>query len=294
MRPGPIYRSDEGRERIERLYERGVDSLEVAVDETRVTTRYGETHVLTAGPTGAPPVVVFHGGNVTNPLTLRWFQRLADDYRLIAPDTIGHPGLSAQTRLDPAGAEYAEWVVDALDALGVESAPMVGASYGAGIVLRTAAYAPDRVSKAALVVPAGLASGPLLPLALRIGLPATIYRHWPRRRFLDDVLDAMCSLPPAHVDPLTVETIGAVLRHVDLERRVPGIDRAGQLDGFDAPCYVGAGADDPFFPADRVIPAAREHLPERTRVETLPGERHLLSPGAAEHVEEEIRALLAK
>lgn len=294
MRAGPIYRSEDGREEIEALYERGVRRLSVDVDERRVPTRYGDTHVLEAGPPDAPTVVAFHGGNTVNPLTLAWFRGLADDYRLVAPDLIGHPGLSAQTRLDPASDEYAEWVVDALDALGIGSAPMIGASFGAGVVLSTAAYAPGRVSKAGLIVPAGLARGSILPLALRIGLPALLYRHWSRPGLLDRVLEATCTVPRSEVDPLTAETFAAVFRHVDLERRFPGVGGADELAGFSAPTYVAAGADDPFFPAERVVPTARSYLPDGTRLETLPGERHLLSPAAVDHVEVELRRLLSR
>lgn len=34
-------------------------------------------------------------------MTLAWFTDLVDSYRLIAPDTIGQPGYSAETRFDP-------------------------------------------------------------------------------------------------------------------------------------------------------------------------------------------------
>ena len=94
--------------------------------------------------------------NATNPLTLAWYSGLADEFRLIAPDTIGHPGKSAETRLDPQEEEYGEWVVDLLDAFALQSAPMIGTSYGAGIMLRTAAVAPNRIDRAAMVVPAGI------------------------------------------------------------------------------------------------------------------------------------------
>lgn len=134
-----IYRSPAGRRALEQAYGDALERLGAEVTERYVDTRYGETHVLLAGPASGDPVVVLHGGNATNPMTLAWYESLAGEYRLIAPDTIGKPGFSAETRVDPRGDAYGEWVVDLLDAFDIEAAPMIGTSYGAGIVLRTAA-----------------------------------------------------------------------------------------------------------------------------------------------------------
>ena len=288
---GSIYTSAVGRRVVERCYERGVERLRIDVDDEWVDTRYGETHLLVAGDEAAPPVVVFHGGNATNPLTLAWFEALADDYRLVAPDTIGQPGLSAPTRVDPTGDAYGEWVVDLLDALGLGSVPLVGPSYGAGIALRTAAYAPDRIAAAALVVPAGLTLGSLPRLVVGIGLPTLGYRLTGSRRLLARVLDAICTVPAAELDEVTVDTIGAALRHVELDRAFPTVEPA-ELADFDAPTSLVAARHDPFFPADRVVPTARGTIPSLVRATVLTRERHFPSPAGLEHVRSEVRRLL--
>ena len=74
-----------------------------------VPTRFGESHVLVAGPVDAPAVVVFQGGNVVNPLTLTWFASLADQLRIYAPDTIGQPGKSAGTRVSANDSSLGDW-----------------------------------------------------------------------------------------------------------------------------------------------------------------------------------------
>ncbi|ESP88840.1 alpha/beta fold hydrolase [Candidatus Halobonum tyrrellensis] len=280
------YRSAAGRRELEHLYDDAVDRLGVDVAERRVDTRHGSTHVLLAGAADAPPVVLFHGGNVTNPLTLAWYAGLADDYRLVAPDTPGHPGKSAPTRLDPRGDGYGEWVADLLDAFGVDAAPVVGTSYGAGVALRTAAVAPERVARAALVVPAGFGTGPLLPL-VGVGLPAVCYRLTAHDWFLDRTLAALATDP----DPLVRATVGASLRHARPDRTVPGAD-AADLRGFDAPVALFVATDDPFFPADAVVPRARARLRTLDRVELLDGERHLLSPAAQRRVVASLRTFL--
>lgn len=125
-----------------------------------VGTRFGDTHVLVVGPEDAPPVVFLPGGNFLNPTCLRWFLPLARDHRLYAPDIVGQPGRSAQERPSPKGDGHAWWMEDFLDGLGLRRTPLVGLSYGAGIAVRTMGYAPERVSRAALISPSAVATGP--------------------------------------------------------------------------------------------------------------------------------------
>ena len=290
-----IYRSAAGRRAIERVYESGISALPFDVDSRYVDTRHGRTHVLLAGPVDGRPVVVFHGGNSTNPLSLAWYADLVDEYRIVAPDTIGQPGLSAETRVDPRGDGYGEWVVDLLDAVdlgsgereptGLDSVPMIGTSYGSGIVLRTAAYAPERIDRAALVVPAGFGTGSLVPMA-RIGLPALAYRFVPSAWLLERVLTSMVTATDP--DPLLRETVATSLRHVALEREFPGAE-ADELEEFTAPVTLFAAENDPFFPADAIVPRARALLSTLDRVEVLEDERHIPSPVAQDRVTSIIR-----
>jgi pimeloyl-ACP methyl ester carboxylesterase len=126
-----IYRSPESQAAIEALYDRKVAKLPFPVESRFAETRFGRTHLLLAGPADAPPLVSFHGGNDTNPSTLGWLAPLVNDFRIIAPDTIGHPGRSAPVRLPPGGLSYGTWVADLLDGLELKSAQMMGGSYGA-------------------------------------------------------------------------------------------------------------------------------------------------------------------
>lgn len=275
-----IYRSAVGRRTLAKVYTDAVGQLAIDVEERTVKTRHGDTHVLLAGPVGATPVVIFHGANATNPMTLAWYAGLAEEFRLIAPDTIGQPGLSAEIRVDPHGDGYGEWVVDLLDAFDIQAAPMIGTSHGSGVVLRTAVLAPERIDCAALVVPAGFGTGSLVSM-MRVGLPAILYRFLESEWLLDRVLTAMVTQPDP--DPVVRETIAASLRHVELEREFPGAT-ADELLGFTAPVALFVAADDPFFPPDEVIPRARSRLSTPSKTVILNGEKHILSPAAQEKV----------
>ena len=51
----------------------------------------------------------------------------------------------------PKGDAHAWWIEEVLDGLG--RVPLLGISYGAGVAIRTMGYAPERVSRVALVSP---------------------------------------------------------------------------------------------------------------------------------------------
>ncbi|NLV06191.1 alpha/beta fold hydrolase [Haloarcula rubripromontorii] len=262
--------------------------LDVPVREQWVETCAGRTHVLTAGAPTAPPVVVFQGGNVTNPVTLAWVQGLADEYYLIAPDTPGQPGLSDPHEPD----EYGPWVVDVLNGLDVGQTAMIGISHGGGILLEAAVHAPNRITAAVLVAPAGFGT-PFSPALVRIVILSLLYRALPWRGLLARALAPMFSDPIATVDDVVMETVGQALRTGDLQAAFPGPDDLAALAAFDAPVLVLLGADDPFFPADRIRPKVEQTLPSLVDCFTLAGESHFLSTSGQDRVTDHIRSFLA-
>lgn len=271
------------------LYDRAVaELLDVPVEETRVDTRAGRTHALLAGHSDAPPVRVLEGGNVTTPVTLSWVQGLAEEYRLVAPDTPGEPGKS------PADTprEYGPWVVDVLDALGLEAVAALGASHGAGVLLEAAARAPERVAAAVLVVPAGFGT-PLSPALARVVLPSLAYRLYPREWLLRRALAPVFTDPVERVEGVVLETVGLALRTGDLDAGFPGPSGPGALSEFEAPTLVVAAADDPFFPGERTLARAEAWLPSPVEPIVLEGERHFLSARGRRTVTERARSFLS-
>jgi hypothetical protein len=177
--PESIYKSPEGETEIQTLYAGALAGLGPGYESLTVGTRLGDTHVLAVGPDDAPPAVFLPGGNFLNPTCLKWFLPLAERHRLYAPDIVGQPGLSAQTRPSPKGDGHAFWVEDVLDGLGLQRAPLVGLSYGAGLVIRIMGLAPERISRAALVSPAGIAAGPVSRMLVGVAFPMLLYRLRP-------------------------------------------------------------------------------------------------------------------
>jgi pimeloyl-ACP methyl ester carboxylesterase len=253
-----------------------------------VPTRLGDAHVLQAGPEDGPPVVVFQGGNVVNPLTLAWFGPLTDRYRIHAPDTVGQPGKSTGARVSANDASLGEWAIDVLDGLGLTAPAVVGISYGGGVVLRLAALAPDRVGRAVLVVPAGIAD---VPLGSMLSLAAGYlgYRVVARRSFVESTVRRLSGGDP---DPLFVESTALAFRGTALDTEMPRNATPEELRGLTAPVLVIAGEHDPLFRPDRILPRSKELFANLVAAETLPGCAHILRPACADALAARIRPFL--
>jgi pimeloyl-ACP methyl ester carboxylesterase len=289
MATGSIYRSDAARASIERLYDQARERLAFPTDSRTVETRFGATHVLIAGPAHGRPIVALQGGNVVNPLTLAWLAPLVDTFRIYAPDTIGQPGKSAGQRVSANDASLGEWTLDVLDGVGLTSAAFIGASYGAGVFLRLAALAPDRIDRAVLVVPAGLTEVPLRSM-LSLAAGYLGYRFAGRRALVEATVRQLAGPDP---DPLMVESTALAFRGTALDTEMPRLVMCDELRGLTAPVIVIAAERDPLFPPDRVLPRAREVFANLAAAETLPGCAHILSEACAAALCERILPFLA-
>jgi pimeloyl-ACP methyl ester carboxylesterase len=103
---------------------------------------------------GAEPLLFIHGWGVSSAAFTEFFDRLAEHYRVIAPDL---PGFGRSGALgQPASYQaYADFLAGILDDLGIESAHVAGLSMGGGIALKFAASHPRRVRSLVLMAPTG-------------------------------------------------------------------------------------------------------------------------------------------
>jgi pimeloyl-ACP methyl ester carboxylesterase len=287
--PDSIYKSSEGEAEILALYGEALAALGRGHRGLDVATRYGHTHVLAVGPEDGPPVLFLPGGNFLNPTCLRWFLRLTEQYLVYAPDLIGQPGKSAPTRLSPKGEDHALWAEDLLHGLGLRRVPVVGLSYGAGVAIRLMGHAPGRVSRAALVSPAGVASGGISRMLVEVALPMLGYRFRPTSERL---LRAAGPILTDLEDPV-VRQMGAIYRNVRLDAGLPRMATEEELRGFEGPVAVFASEEDVFFPAESVLPRAREIFPNLVHAECLRDCHHVPSLSALIVVNGYIKAFFA-
>lgn len=290
MKSTSIYKSEAGKNRLFAQYENYLETFSVDFERIHVTTRFGKTHVLAAGPLDGKPLFIFQGGNCINPTTLTWFSGLLKDYRVYAPDTIGHPGYSAEVRISGKDRSFADWVSDLMDFFDVASAAFIGPSYGGGIILRLAAFMPERIACAVLVSPAGIRMGSKIEMVHRILVPMLKYQRSGSRGQLDKIADAMSVGSMVERDR---DIIGEVFASVKLEQDMPKLTQKRELRGFSAPVLLIAGEQDVFFPADRVIHRAAVIIPNLIKSHSY-NMGHFPSERIKRQMEKEIKGFLAE
>ena len=290
--PEAIYRTPQGEAEIRALYDEALAGLGLGYESLSVRTRLGDTHVLAIGQ--RTPLLFLPGGNFLNPTCLGWFLPLANTHRLYAPDIVGQPGRSAQERPSPKGDGHAFWVEDVLDGVGLrERVPLVGLSYGAGLAIRTMGLTPERISRAVLVSPAGIAAGPLWRMLVGVGAPMLLYRLRPTEDYLLRAARALLTEPEDPAFGPAVRQLGAIYRHLRLDADLPRMATEDELGGFGGPVAVFASEEDAFFPARAVLPRAREIFPNLAPDESLRGCRQIPSKTGLERVNERILPFLA-
>ena len=213
---------------------------------------------------------------------------LADGYRVIAPDLIGH-GDSAAVRGDYSLGAHAASIRDLLAAIGIERASIVGHSLGGGVAMQFFYQFPQRVERMVLISSGGLGRevSPLLRAAALPGAAAGVWiaahprvlsglsttgerldRNGHRRGvYLQAIARALRPLERPEARRAFLQTLRSV---IDFHgQRVNANDRLYLLDGF--PTLVVWGE------RDNTIPIAHG----RRAHEAISGSRFVTLPRAA-------------
>jgi 2-hydroxy-6-oxonona-2,4-dienedioate hydrolase len=263
-----IFRSDASRTAMERAYDRLLEDTPQA-RPLRVPTRFGETHLLVAGPEQAPPLVVLHGALANSAAAIRTGHALLDKFRVYALDIIGQSVKSADVRLFWRKDDHASWLLDVLDGLHLPRAHVMGASSGAIVARKLAERAPERIDRLVLMVPAGIVAMPPL-IAIQTVMSMVLYRTFGSRAALARFIDSMLTGP----DPRMEEYLAAALAHYKIDPQVPPLGRPEALAGFRRPTLVVGASDDVTAPGAAMLERARALFPHATR-ELLANCKHI-------------------
>ncbi len=253
------------------FYDATLAKLPIPYQTHYLETRFGTTHVLTAGREDAPPLVLWHGMNGSLVMWAAQIPTFAAHYRVIAPDIPGHSGRSTPRRLNRKSLEYGEWAAETLQQLGVSQAYHVGISGGGWMILKLAAVAPQTIKRAVLLSSGGFTGlSPRLIFKMLPHLLLPTGRSNPEamaRRFLKVMS------PPDHVPPEDeVKTFTLIMRFKS-EQSIPPLPD-NELRCLTAPTMLLMGEYEAAFHAPSVVKRARQLLPNLVHAEIVRGVGH--------------------
>ncbi|HET8626260.1 MAG TPA: alpha/beta fold hydrolase, partial [Thermomicrobiales bacterium] len=239
-----------------------------------------------AGPAGATPLVFLHGLGGSQSTWQAVLGDLAGRFRVCALDLPGH---GRSDKPAPAETDYsvrglAAAVGQALDALGLAPAVLVGHSLGGAVALQLALDRPGAVRGLVLVDSAGLGDEVNPELLDRIAAPPSreearrlleLFFHDPRFVLESGVED----LHRQRLAPGAADAVRAVAAAC-FSREGQRLDLRDRLGEIAAPALVVWGAEDRVFPARQAAEGAAA-LGD-ARAEVIPGAGHVPQVEAAD------------
>ena len=213
-----VYKNEDGMKKMHEFYDKTLASLDVPCSEDYFDTSFGKTHCLLVGDPEKPRICTIHGGNGITPLNLKLFLPLLQEYCIIAPDVIGMPGKSDPYRnISSKKDEYGLWIKEVLDHYEEERTSFVVSSYSSAMFLSFARRYPEKVQSALLLVPSGIAHGPILPMMGKMVVPFMKYYFNPSVKTLDAVIETM----GGKGDPVWREFLDIMMSSYKMEMRPP-------------------------------------------------------------------------
>lgn len=154
-----VYSSPDVQAQHMAIYDSKMAQWPTPYEDVYVETSYGMMHVVVSGPEDSPPMLLLNASAMSGWSWLYNVGVLNTQYRTYAIDTLGEVGKSElydATRYPPDGKAYADLHAEITDALGIEKAYVVGASFGGYMATSYALRYPERVEKLALLGPMGM------------------------------------------------------------------------------------------------------------------------------------------
>ncbi len=150
-----IFRTKEAAAMYCERYDRTLDLWHPKAEPLTVDTRFSATRVNAAGSTDLPPLVLIHGFGFSS---TQWYPNvpaLSHHFRIYAPDVPDQFGMSVLSQAIQTRENYALWLGDLLDNLGIAKTALAGHSYGGWLATNYTLSQPERVTRLALIAPAG-------------------------------------------------------------------------------------------------------------------------------------------
>lgn len=257
---------------------------EVPYEDLYIPTNYGTAHVIVAGDTHHPPLVLLHGMNASSAMWYPNVSALAKSHRVYAIDLLTEPGKSNSTTDINDTETVIEWYIEIFNLLELQNVELVGASKGGWLAVKLALTHPARVNRLVLLSPAQTFIWIQPGVALFSNI---IFELAPNRERLEKVLGKMS----AHVDKIPEsfkELFYLATKRSPVDETLLEMQPFSEetLSGLQMPVLLLIGEKD-VINNERSIEVARESL-ANLEAQIIKDAGHFLSMDQATKVNEEI------
>jgi pimeloyl-ACP methyl ester carboxylesterase len=275
-----FFTSEEARNRYMAAYEAALQSWPVDHEELEIPTSMGPTHVIASGSSDAPSLILLHAAFATAVVWRPNVEALSRDFRVYAIDIVGQGGKTVTSRRMESRQDYADWLSEVFDGLGVEKASIVGNSYGGFLALNQASLTPERIDKVVLISPAGVYFS-MVPFMGRMAFQGLA---GPFRRLLGgespgklDISFLLGKKGHFNPDDRYWLALGEQLLDGSVRPRnmiMPSVFPKGELGAIEAPTLLLVAEYEILYEPHGSVRLARERMP-RLEAEIVRGAHHL-------------------
>jgi pimeloyl-ACP methyl ester carboxylesterase len=269
-------------------------------EELLLPTRIGLTHVVASGPAHAPPVVLLHAFQATAMVWVFNVEALSRHFRVYAIDVIGQGGKSASAGPIKSRGDFADWMSDLFDALGIVRASLVGNSYGGFLALSQASLTPERVHRVVMINPAGtfasfypkflqmifarVTQGLLVAIRLRTVRPAPS---------IASTLGRNVAFTPEQAEWAHLVSLVAFNGQMRPNAIAPSVLSSAELRKIRAPALLLLGDNELLYDPQEVLRRAQRRMPA-LEARMIPGAHHIAAMAKPDEVNAQIIEFLQR
>jgi pimeloyl-ACP methyl ester carboxylesterase len=148
-----VFKSAQGKASAFAAIDAAMALWPIPFKEVDVHTDYGDTHVTVSGAERGPPLVLLHCALMTSAIWSPIVKDLGARFQTFAVDVMGDFGRTVPTNPPKSDAEFADWLGQTLDRLGLGEIHLLGWSFGGFVATNFAVQNPGRVARLALLAP---------------------------------------------------------------------------------------------------------------------------------------------
>lgn len=268
-----FFNNSEAAKAAELLYENKLEELNIAYEYSSVETSFGQTNLIITGSKNNPPMFLIHGSNGCAPVAIEALRELTDHYRIYAVDVVGQPNKSEACRPNLKDNSYGEWVYEILSRLNLKDVTLVGISFGGFICWKTLVFDESRISKAFLIVPAGIVNGNPFKAIAKVFIPMKLYKRTKNEKYVRSFLNALFT----EEDTFALKFLSIIFLHFEMDfSPIPTISAKDALKISTPINFIGS-VNDIFFPGKKMMKRVKKIFPSLNQTMLLNNSKHVPS-----------------